>query len=615
MKRFLIGAIALLMLCVSLDGYAGVTTRPGIVGGTGGFSTYTSAGSDTGWDRTTGQIKQAVGTDKVIFGNSSSTGMLISGRILRSQDEITIDVKGTPADYQATILAEPSLVSYWKMDNTWLDAEGSNNGTASGATFGTAKYGTNSGSFDGNDNVTATSTSIPIAANSRTVEFWAYPTAIDSTYRWVYSNGALDSNQLFAIGISDGNQWVFTNYGESIIGTTVQLNTWIHIAVTYDVSTVKLYENGVLKSSGGFSLATLSSDVYIGSIIDNTSYFYGLIDEMAIYDMALTEETLLNHNHLSSRSHFHVENNTTNFVDLHLDGNIYAGATNETALTPSVADEATGIAYTFDTENTLSIAGAKIAVYKNNGTEKAYVDKDGKVLTPEIIGSTTTTGTLRISSTSHATKGLINIGLSSYDEFLDMFSLYNLTGNRAIVSDASKNIITSATTDTEISYLSGVVSPIQTQLDSKVKGTGVVGYIPKFTNSTTIGNSQITDNGTLVSFNNLSTTGYIKTLGMNVAFRNVSGMSSATVNINDYMMTCHAFTGGTTLNIQSVATIGRGKKYNFLKKDSSLNKCYIAMNGSDKINGFGNLSGLDTQWEAYSVVCDGVSNCYIFGNY
>jgi len=58
---------------------------------------------------------------------------------------------------------------------------------------------------------------------------------------------------------------------------------------------------------------------------------------------------------------------------------------------------------------------------------------------------------------------------------------------------------------TEISYVKGVTSSIQTQLNGKqstltnpVTGTGTTNYLPKFTGSTSIGNSQVIDNGAQV---------------------------------------------------------------------------------------------------------------------
>jgi len=47
-----------------------------------------------------------------------------------------------------------------------------------------------------------------------------------------------------------------------------------------------------------------------------------------------------------------------------------------------------------------------------------------------------------------------------------------LTTNRAVTTDANKKLVSSATTDTELGYLSGVTSSIQTQVDGKVSKTG-----------------------------------------------------------------------------------------------------------------------------------------------
>ena len=52
---------------------------------------------------------------------------------------------------------------------------------------------------------------------------------------------------------------------------------------------------------------------------------------------------------------------------------------------------------------------------------------------------------------------------------IDFSKMATLTGSRALVSDGSGTLVVSATTSTEISYLSGVTSAIQTQLDNKME--------------------------------------------------------------------------------------------------------------------------------------------------
>jgi hypothetical protein len=49
-----------------------------------------------------------------------------------------------------------------------------------------------------------------------------------------------------------------------------------------------------------------------------------------------------------------------------------------------------------------------------------------------------------------------------------------LTANRALITNSSKQLVSSATTDTEIGYLSGVSSAIQTQIDNITTGTQAV---------------------------------------------------------------------------------------------------------------------------------------------
>lgn len=50
----------------------------------------------------------------------------------------------------------------------------------------------------------------------------------------------------------------------------------------------------------------------------------------------------------------------------------------------------------------------------------------------------------------------------------------NLTGNRAVISNSSGKIAVSDTTDTELSYVHGVTSSIQTQINNKVTGNAAI---------------------------------------------------------------------------------------------------------------------------------------------
>ena len=55
------------------------------------------------------------------------------------------------------------------------------------------------------------------------------------------------------------------------------------------------------------------------------------------------------------------------------------GSTEIISMNPRVTDGASAVAYMFDTYNALNNTGAKIASFKNQGTEKASIDKDGVI--------------------------------------------------------------------------------------------------------------------------------------------------------------------------------------------------------------------------------------------
>jgi hypothetical protein len=73
-------------------------------------------------------------------------------------------------------------------------------------------------------------------------------------------------------------------------------NTWTHVATTYDGTTQQLFMNGVLLASQPRSgaLATGSRPLYIGGDPVSRWYFNGMIDDLRIYNSALTQSQIQN---------------------------------------------------------------------------------------------------------------------------------------------------------------------------------------------------------------------------------------------------------------------------------------------------------------------------------
>src|SRR5262249_34095649 len=126
-----------------------------------------------------------------------------------------------------------------------------------------------------------------------TLEAWVYPSVVDSAWRDVIYKGndtyALEAtsghSSVPAGGSTFGGGWVAA-YGS----TALPVNTWTHVALTYDGATLRLYVNGVQVASlaQGGPLPTSTYPLQIGGDNIYGQYFQGTIDEVRIYNRALS---------------------------------------------------------------------------------------------------------------------------------------------------------------------------------------------------------------------------------------------------------------------------------------------------------------------------------------
>jgi hypothetical protein len=225
-------------------------------------------------------------------------------------------------------MSEPNLVGYWKLDEgsgsltyDW-SGQGNNGVLKSGATWQTTPSSltgykvsfndTAAGSFDGvNDNIEFSST----FHNPVTFAAWIYRTGDGSTTfpRVVTVPSArlylttVSSGSTGGVGFlqdcssgSDGN-WQAN-------GSPYTYNAWHHIAATYDGSstgnTPAIYIDGVavtvsVSAAASQVCLTGSGTSYIGAGVNNppaaiANFFQGYIDDVRIYDAALTAAQIKN---------------------------------------------------------------------------------------------------------------------------------------------------------------------------------------------------------------------------------------------------------------------------------------------------------------------------------
>jgi hypothetical protein len=176
---------------------------------------------------------------------------------------------------------------------TVLDSSGNqNNGSISGATRVAGKYG-NGLSFNGTSAlVTITNSASFNLTTGMTVEAWVN-SASNTGWRCVITKETTGDN-IWAIYGSGGSAtpgfWGVVNGSTySATGTVLTLNTWTHLAATFDGTTIQFYKNGALAGSRAApgALPITPNSLFIGGNSVFGEYFSGVIDEVRIYNRAL----------------------------------------------------------------------------------------------------------------------------------------------------------------------------------------------------------------------------------------------------------------------------------------------------------------------------------------
>ncbi|WP_211370402.1 LamG domain-containing protein, partial [Nonomuraea turkmeniaca] len=176
---------------------------------------------------------------------------------------------------------------------TVADSSGTgNNGTATSATWAVGKYG-QALSFNGTSSwVTVADSSSLRLTSGMTLEAWVRPASV-SGWRTVLMKefGADLAYALMGSGGSGPGAFIFTSSGANAQAVSdLPVNTWSHVAATYDGSTLRMFVNGTQVATNPTvgSLRTGTSPLRIGGNSGSGEYFSGLIDEVRIYNKALT---------------------------------------------------------------------------------------------------------------------------------------------------------------------------------------------------------------------------------------------------------------------------------------------------------------------------------------
>jgi hypothetical protein len=211
-----------------------------------------------------------------------------------------------PAAAQICVQPPEGLVSWWPGEGNANDITSGNHGTLqNGATFAAGIVG-EALSFDGVDDYVRIPHHPSLnPASALTIEAWIHSASTEGPRVIVSKWGNFDDSYIF----KDHNdsdklrielsETVLPDLADLAGSTSIPLGTWVHVTTTYDATegTVRLYFNGREDASLFVGLGRLIhsslTDVLIGAFEGTMEegvieHFAGLIDEVSIYNRALT---------------------------------------------------------------------------------------------------------------------------------------------------------------------------------------------------------------------------------------------------------------------------------------------------------------------------------------
>jgi len=204
------------------------------------------------------------------------------------------------------ILEEAGLVSYYNFgagagSKLW-DQKGTNHGDITGATWTQKSNGIYTLDFDGVADYVITSGGVSGITGDFTFAGWVNPRQNDDdALRGMFGN--LDHAPADGVCLSQYNQEIRVYWGGGSdyyewTSKLTTINIWYYLVLQYTSNTFYLYINGILQSGTRIQVISQNdTDILVGrwSVIFGSYCFDGLINEVAIYNVALSPETILQH--------------------------------------------------------------------------------------------------------------------------------------------------------------------------------------------------------------------------------------------------------------------------------------------------------------------------------
>jgi hypothetical protein len=188
--------------------------------------------------------------------------------------------------------APAGLVGWWTADGHANDLAGNNQGALhGGVTFAPGEVG-QAFSLDGAGGYVEVGNPANFnfgTTSPMSVDLWAFRTGSATIMHLLGKRDGCAGAIQYQMAFDSGGLLFGGSGGTVRPGWQLPLNTWVHLAATFDGSTLRFYTNGVLaKTAAGTLGPTNNVPLTIGASGTCGSTFAGKLDDIRVYSRALT---------------------------------------------------------------------------------------------------------------------------------------------------------------------------------------------------------------------------------------------------------------------------------------------------------------------------------------
>lgn len=277
-------------------GFGGIAGAGGAAGSAGGAGGSGGAPGDGGGDANDAARIDASVPDATLTDATLTDAINDRDDASDSAGDSGIDAAPDAGDAAPICVAPPSgLVAWWPGNGNAVDVVGGDDGTFGGA-YAAGEVG-EAFSIDMSDYVSAPDEAA-LDTGEISIETWFRHDVATATYDPVVKKSDPSQTHGFALEFDASGSsllwWVYTSSGwQSTVAVPVTPGVWMDAVATYDGTTSSLYLNGALASSASISggeIVAASAPLCIGRDPGNlsTRYYVGLIDEVSVYNRALS---------------------------------------------------------------------------------------------------------------------------------------------------------------------------------------------------------------------------------------------------------------------------------------------------------------------------------------